>query len=147
MIQSKYYTDELEKIFNLDPLSSITSPKKIVNYLKKQLTKFSEHFNAMPGAIATFRDYIDDCKELKADLTKENTIFPRDLYTAHQNTIKQIKYKEDQELNKKIKKRSKELSEYYFIDKRLLIRPAGSTEELIEEGKALNHGVGGYAAR
>lgn len=149
MISSKYYTDELEKIFNMSPLSSITSPKKIVNYLKKQVTKFPDHFpsNVISGVIITFRDYIDDCKNLEADLTKENTIFPRDLYAAHQNTIKQIQYKEDQELNKKIKKRSKELSEYYFIDKRLLIRPAGSTKELIEEGKALNHCVGGYAAR
>lgn len=45
--------------------------------------------------------------------------------------------------------RVKALEKYSYENKSLgiLIRPAASTKELIEEGKALCHCVGGYASR
>lgn len=138
-----YIVNELEeKIF------TIATPKKAFNYIKKQRAKFPEHFQYTNSTITTYRDYLKDCKKLEMDLTKDTVLFPRNLHTAHQNTIKQVKYKEDQELDKKIRKRFKDLIDrYYFTTERLIIRPAKDTKELIEEGKALNHCVGGYAGK
>ncbi len=133
---------ELEAIFEGMPV------KKTLAYLKKQREQFKKHFKYNGSSYQVWKDYIRDCKTLEMDLTKENVIFPKNLYRAHQNTIKQIEYKENQELNLKIEKRLKKLSEKYsFESGGLIIRPAADTKELIEEGKALHHCVGGYAKR
>ena len=80
------------------------------------------------------------------DLTRDNVVFPRNLYQAHQNTIEQVKIKANKALDNIIRNRAKKLAkEYGFEHNSLLIRPAKSTRELINEGKALNHCVGTYA--
>lgn len=136
--------------FHLDDLLITlkhTSLRKSFNYLTGQLVKHSKHFANFYSALTTWRDYISDCIALEMNLKEEVVFFPRNLYTAHQNTIKQIKLNEDKALNVKIKLRAPHLKNYYFEYLDLFIRAAKSTRELIDEGKALNHCVGGYAAR
>ncbi|MBC2721820.1 PcfJ domain-containing protein [Desulfosporosinus sp.] len=124
-----------------------TSLRKSFNYLTGQLEKNSKHFANFYNALTTWRDYIADCITLEMNLKDEMVLFPRNLYTAHQNTIKQIKLNEDKALNVKIKLRTNYLKTYYFEHLGLFIRAAESTGELINEGSALHHCVGGYAAR
>ena len=134
------YYDDLIKLLRYGSI------RKISGYLSKQAAK---HYNGSASqALITWRDYIADCGQLNLDITQERVLFPRNLYRAHQNTIKQIKIKADKELDKKIKIRAKRLYEqYYFEHQGLMIRPAQSTRELIAEGKALHHCVGTYAKR
>ncbi len=123
-----------------------TTIRKAHNYLKKQAS--NKHINSPISALQTWRDYLGDCIKLGLDLTDESTLFPRDLYTAHQNTIEQIKHKSNIKLNKALAERVKKLTEkYYFEHEELMCRPARSTNELIDEGKALHHCVGTYADR
>ncbi len=130
-----YYFKELQEMLVYGSI------KKILAYLNKQ----ASHLNPAQ-TLLTWRDYIADCKKLEMDLTNESVLFPRNLYQAHQNTIKQIKIKADKALNKKIRARLKELRrKYYFEYQGLMIRPAESSNELIDEGKALNHCGGTYA--
>jgi len=136
----KYYLDDIERAQNYCQL------RKLMNYLDKQYNKDDKHYYHKSYVLTTWRDYINDCIKLKLDLKKEAVLFPKNLYQAHQNTIKQIKIKEDEALNQKIKVRLEKLNKkYYFEYQGLMIRPAQSTLELIEEGKALNHCVGTYA--
>ena len=138
IIPSKYEYEKLEKILNYCTI------KKAYKYITKQ--EKLKMVNSYCSILSTWIDYIKDCKTLKLDLNKENVLFPKNLVIAHQNTIKQIRYKEDKPLNKKINQRIKMLEKKYCYEYgNLLIRPAVSTLELIEEGKALNHCVGGYA--
>ena len=74
-------------------------------------------------------------------------MFPKNLYIQHQNFIKQIEYIKNKEIDCKIKERLKETERYYFEWNGLLIRPARSHAELIEEGKRMHHCVGSYAER
>ena len=98
--------------------------------------------------IQQWYDYIADCHRLEMDLKKDTVFFPRDLYRAHQNTIKQIKLKEDMELDTRIQARAADLQKRFGLTRYgMLVRPAMSTGELIAEGKALNHCVGTYAAQ
>ena len=123
-----------------------TTMRKAHNYLKKQAR--NERIKGFDSALIAWRDYRGDCIKLGLDLASEATLFPRDLYTAHQNTTQQVKHKTDKELNKVLAKKVKRLTkEYYFEYKGFLIRPAKSTNELIKEGKALQHCVGTYADR
>lgn len=139
---SEFYFEEMKKLFTYGTV------REIIRYLNKQCSqKDKEHYHSMTYTITTWRDYLVDARKLGLDLTSKNVIFPRNLYRAHQNTIKQIKYREDKLLNQKIKARNKELKKYYFEHNGLLIRAAMDTAELILEGKVLNHCVGGYANR
>lgn len=121
------------------------SLRRAYNYLKKQMEKNKKHFNSLSDALSQWKDYIRDCKKLGYDLNIEFITFPKDLKEAHQKTIKLIKDKEDKELDKKIKKRLKELKKYNFEYGRLFIRPAESSKELIDEGNSLAHCVGRYS--
>ena len=118
--------------------------RTIYNYLLMQIGK-ENRYKTIRDVFLAWRDYINDCIKLDYDLTKERTCFPNKLYHAHQKTIKLVKHKGDEILNKKIQHRVEKIRHLYFEDDGLLIRPAVSTQELIAEGKALEHCVGGYA--
>lgn len=123
-----------------------TSLRKIDNYLNKQQDNYSKHFYSTSSVLHTWKDYISDCIKLDMGLSEVNVLFPKNIYSAHQNTIKQVKLKADEELNKKIAKRVKDIDKKYSFEcNGLLIRAAKSSNELINEGKALNHCVGTYA--
>ncbi|MDR3561238.1 MAG: PcfJ domain-containing protein [Negativicutes bacterium] len=127
-----------------------TTMRRAFSYIEKQTTvkdsvKGKPHYGSSGSVIYAWRDYIRDCTTLGFDLTSERILFPSNLYKAHQATIKQVKVKEDELINKKLADRVKKLQHYCFEDSGLLIRPAASTKELIDEGKALEHCVGTYA--
>lgn len=115
---------------------------KIIVYIEKQQQQ-NKHIS-----LNDWRDYLSDCEKLEFNLNDKNVLFPKNLYNAHQNTIKQVKIKGDAILDKKIQNRLKRLEEKYsFMGEEYLIRPARTSIELINEGKALSHCVGTYANR
>lgn len=136
------------------------SIQKILNYIKKQTTRRTVKFAAEhPGAnlnisaltdkttAATFRDYTEECRQLHLDLSQKEILFPRDLDTAHERTMVQIKFKENEESKKEFRKIAEGLKKYAWQTDALLIRAAESPAELSAEGKVLHHCVGGYADR
>lgn len=137
-----YYAEELKK------LRVYASFKQISKYILKQLRRKSKkHYVTSTSVITAWRDYIKDCKELGMDVEKESVLFPNDLYEAHQKTIRQVKIKADETLNFKIAKRVIELEKFIFEYNGFILRPAHSSIELFDEGKALEHCVGRYAQR
>ncbi len=119
---------------------------RIFAYIKKQEESHKE--NSWNYSFCSYADYIHDCELLGFDLTDKRVLFPRDLYKAHQNTIKQVKIKEDALLSQKIKNRLQILEKKFsYCGKTFLIRPAGTSKELITEGKTLSHCVGTYAEK
>lgn len=125
--------------------------QKMVNYLEKQYVTSKEEgkkrYFGMRSVYNTWSDYLRDCEKLGIDTSDKHQLMPKDLYQAHQNTIRQIKYKEDKKLNEEIKKLASKREKYKFEFKNLFIRPAIDTVELILEGEELHHCVGGYANR
>ncbi|MBU3098359.1 PcfJ domain-containing protein [Clostridium sp. DSM 17811] len=123
-----------------------SSMKKLLNYFSKQyndynICKIGKNYYGHSSVLTTFRDYISDCIKLEMDTTKDQVIFPRDLFTAHQNTIKQIKMQKNEKLDVLIRDRAKILEKYIFKSNGLMIRPAMSSQDLIDEGSALTHCV------
>jgi len=117
--------------------------RKFHNYFTKQIAK--NKIKRYDDCFRTWRDYQADCDKLGMDLSRESVLFPRNLHRAHQNTIKLVKYKADELLDRKIKLRAEALTMFSFESDGLLIKPAMSTKELIDEGSALSHCIGGYA--
>lgn len=99
-------------------------------------------------AIGDWLDYIADAGRVGLDLKDRTNSMPKNLLKRHANIIRQIMYRANRKLEEEMKEtlalRNKIFS---WKDKKYIIRPAASTEELIEEGKTLHHCVGGYAER
>lgn len=119
--------------------------RKAINYINKQCQTNPRIFNTTQSVITTWRDYIADCKKLGLNTQDKRVAFPKKLHNAHQNTLKQIKIKASREMDKKIAAQAEQMKKLCFRHQGLAIRPAQNTQELIDEGKALNHCVGTYA--
>ncbi len=117
------------------------SAEKVLAYCIKQ--------NSGKGhAMGDWLDYLGDARRIGLDLTQERNIFPKDLVRMHANISRQIEYQHDKALKEKLEEtlavRNKLFS---WKGKKYFIRPAESTDELIAEGQALHHCVGGYAKK
>lgn len=155
--KSGHTLDQLETIADrfdncwplLQKLLKHTSLRRADGYVSKQQAVEKKHNRpCQPTHIMhTWRDYVADCKRLDLNLADDAILFPSDLHKAHQRTIQQIKYKEDEELNRRIRERKKMREKYTFKSDGFFIRAAHDSKELIGEGKALSHCVGSYAER
>lgn len=122
--------------------------RKIATYLGRQAKISTREYDDNPRVLMhDYHDYIGDCEDLEMDLTNERVLFPADLSTAHRNTSKQRKLVADEITNRKITARLGSLQRYCFASGDILIRPCASCQELINEGKKLEHCVGTYADR
>jgi hypothetical protein len=139
LLAGNYYLEKLDFIQAYVPL------EKIIRYALNQMSKDQKHYHFITSLISDWKDYLDECIELGMDLTLENVILPNSLYKAHQKTTRSIKVKRDEASNRKIAAMQPELKRYWFEYGDLTIRPAASSIEMFDEGKALSHCVGRYA--
>lgn len=118
--------------------------KKAVKYLDKQ-----------KEMIYTLCDYWSDCEKLNLDLSREDILLPPNLAQAHRRTNealaearRQKELEETRRMQEEFGKRLKKLErDFDFESGALLIRPARSHAELIDEGSALHHCVATYAKK
>lgn len=102
-----------------------------------------------------WRDWLSMAARLGFDLTNETLLLPHDLYGRHDDAAAQIRMKQERENRERDKAKRKEEREraekrrekYNVFAGGYFIRAAESAEEIIQEGKALQHCVGGYAER
>lgn len=133
--EKKYRVETLNKI------KKFAGINKTLAYFEKQDKGKGSHITMY----TTWFDYLNDCEKLELNLSDQSILFPKSLYKAHQNTIKQIKYVEDKALNEKIEKLAPKREKLKYEYNGLIIRPALDSAELIFEGRTLKHCVGGYA--
>lgn len=132
----KYTVDVLLAVMNKTKLSL----KKILNYMDKQGSCY---------IIEDWNDYLNQCIKLKYDMTDTLITKPKDLHKAHERLTKIIKIKADELAQQELEERNKKLVKMEYIDEErgLQIVIPQSVQEIINEGKHLNHCVGGYAER
>lgn len=135
------YFDRFKKICKYSTLH------RVINYMKKQYEADSKHYTMPSQVIVSWSDYINECIHLAYDLSNEAILFPKNLRKAHERTSKLIKIQKDEAANERIVKRYEQLENLIFVDGGLEIRPPRDFDEIVREGKKLNHCVGGYAER
>lgn len=131
----------------LDMVCYGRSKEEVVKYLIKQTDICS-------GALTIYRDYIDTCRWLRYDFTDKAVVFPRNLAAAHdrvvaakaaveaeKNRVKSI------EQTKRMQKLKKMRGKLEFRSGEYMVIQPESAEDIVREGKALSHCVGGYAER
>lgn len=94
-----------------------------------------------------YRDYIDQCRKLGYDTHDTAIGLPHDLLTAHERFSQIIRYQECEKDKQEFAKRIEARKVFEYESGDLILRQPQCYEEIIAEGKALCHCVGGYAAR
>lgn len=119
-------------------------PLEVMKYLEKNVKERTNLYEVW----TTWKDYLENAKKLGYELSVHNVLFPKNLRSAHDAAVGAVKYQQNKEKEERLKKRREALEKKYaFESEHFLIRPPRSIEEIIQEGKALRHCVGGYAER
>lgn len=136
----------------------------IYKYLKRQM-KICK-FKTISSGYTFYKDYMYYAKQLNYNMSAQGTEFPRNLQEAHDNAVaawnciqeqKRIeqrlkdekeKIRKAQEMNEGYASRYKKLCRLYskFSYPDLVLVVPVKIEDIIAEGAALEHCVGGYAA-
>ncbi|MEC0370864.1 PcfJ domain-containing protein [Paenibacillus chibensis] len=143
----KSEASSLSRMLNDAPMNGRYSTKEIKKYFLKQIRNNSHYRNGWNSIMIEYGDYLRECMELGWDTSKASILFPNNLEAAHQKTMNEINIIRDEEREKRIRQRAKDLIEYSFEYKELMLIPAGSIDDLVNEGKKLGHCVGRYAEK
>lgn len=136
--------------------------KDLVRYLKRQ----AEGERTFGMAFRTWKDYMAAAEALERRIYREDVKFPKDLWTAHEEAAEQNRKRLERERRRELRRlgaeaaekdrlskmayaqRKKELEKRYgYAAEGLMIRVPKNRAEIVAEGKALQHCVGGYADR
>lgn len=124
---------------------------KSLRYLLRQITAISlevDDAGADPVPdVKLLTDYWDMCQQLGRSLADPAIRYPADLITAHDRAMELAKQAEQDGWVDQFRLRRRLLKRYAYVSSGLLIRPAASQRELLEEGDALHHCVATYAKR
>lgn len=109
--------------------------------------RIARYINAQGIDPTMYSDYLRQCRQLHYDLSDTAISLPHDFHTMHERLSALIQYKASEAARLAF-------SEHYDARKRfeyekgdLLLRQPESMDEIVHEGKALAHCVGGYAER
>ena len=129
------------------------TPKKLRAYLDRERARdeCKENWVFSTGA-GWWCDYIDAAEMLGYDLTNPVFLLPRDLKEHHDRATKAATAVREAQRESKNREKERErcrklAARYTYTDGNYLIRPPVGAAEIVAEGKALKHCVGGYADR
>ena len=100
------------------------------------------------GTVQIWKDWLDMAGKLGYDLQNETVLLPKELGRKHDEAAEELNRRTLREERKAQAERIKERRKRYSAEiNGFLFRPAESSREIVDEGKALQHCVGGYAER
>lgn len=91
-----------------------------------------------------WKDYLDNCQKLPEGIEE---IMPAHLEEAHDRTLEKVAFYANKEETEQIAKMAKTLSPLLMSTDSLIMLAPKSGEEIIAEGRILQHCVGGYVRR
>lgn len=123
--------------------------KQAIKYIKRQADTWTGPTRWPVQQVLTYwKDYMDAAVTLQYDFTDKTVVMPKNLQERHDAATQMLKIQASAEARKKYQNRYKQLRKLYeFRLGDLCIIVPESGEEIVAEGKTLQHCVGGYAAR
>ena len=127
------------------PILNHMTPHKAMRYLDRQFgflrlrkTKYgTQRYKNMQDLVSEYRDYLELCKKLNYDIKNSFVKYPADLQKAHDKAVHRMKHKAD----------AKEGRAVAFEQDGMKIVYPSIPDDVIREGHALHHCVGGYTGR
>lgn len=126
---------------------------RLQGYLQREIVQIKKKSRPdIMTAAGLWSDYIDAAKVLGLDLTNQVVLLPKCLPDKHDTATRAagaiLESRRSDDTRKQEIKRLRSLTrKYTYTDGRWLIRPPLGAKEIVAEGKALKHCVGGYADR
>lgn len=127
--------DYLSKFYRLEDILEYCKPYDLFKYNLKQE---NEHL---------YLDYLEFCKRLKYDLKDKKILYPKQLHKKHDELLNLIKINRDKKISNSIKRRYKKLEQFIYKNKKYIIFPVKTIDELLNESKEQNNCVKTYAER
>lgn len=142
--------------WNVMPALGHMTAHKFMKYLDGQClllrdrktSRGAQRYDSMQTVVSEYVDYLDMCLKEGYDLANSFVLFPRDLQKSHDRVARRIQVKADMKVREEFN------AAYHRVMGRLdfeangmkIIYPA-SSDDIIAEGHALHHCVGGYVDR
>ena len=111
------------------------------------LAKIYKYSRGNIPTLMHWADYLRMAAGEGYDMTDSSVVMPPNLNAAHDRLVDIGKCSHNQNMDKLIKKRNKKLRRLIFSDENYSIVLPKSVQDIVDEGKALSHCVGGYADR
>lgn len=136
-------------------MERMTIPK-LFGYAEKQFAllggrkndRGQTRYESMGRILDEYRDYLQMCEEQQYDMESTFVLYPRDLAQAHDRLSDYIKAKLDAEQKRKFLALYRQVSKKLCFEKDgLMIAFPKSPKDIVAEGNALRHCVGGYVSR
>jgi len=106
----------------------------------KQILKYGKNNRR----VMMWKDYLDNCKKLPEGIEE---VMPAHLEEAHDRTLEKVAFYASKEETEQITKIAKALTPLLMSTDSLVMLAPKSGEEIIAEGRILQHCVGGYVRR
>ena len=107
----------------------------------------SKYLTEQKIELRMYQDYLEQCVKLKYDLHDTAICFPHNFHAIHTRLTSIIKYDANKLNNEQLTSRIHERQRLEFAYQDLILIQPKDVAEIIGEGKALQHCVGGYAER
>lgn len=129
---------------------------KLMRYLNSQYSflqfrltpQKNRRYGAMQNLVTEYKDYLDMCEKQRCDMTNSFVLFPKDLQKAHDKLTHQIQLKADAKLRREFKASyQRVMGQLDFEFNGMKIVYPATPEDIVAEGNALHHCVGGYVDR
>ena len=141
---------------DLSPILAHTTPHKLMRYVDGQYNLLQGRegkygglrYDSIKAVVREYADYLDMCEKQHYDLKNSFVLFPKDLQKSHDRVAERIKIKADMKMREDFQaayKRVKGQLDFEW-DGMKIVYPA-SLDEIITEGHALHHCVGGYVSK
>lgn len=127
----KYFSSQ--STWNLGEILKYCKPYDLYNYKLKDTW--------------LYLDYLGFCKELKYNIRDKSVLYPKNLRVKHDELQELIKNNKNKQTTKKIKFRYNKLKKNIYENKKFIIYPTKSVEEMINESAQQNNCVKTYAER
>ncbi len=112
-----------------------------------RLPRLAEYLGEQGIMPRDYGDYLNQCRELQYNLRDTAICMPRDFEKMHTRLSKLIEHRQSEEEQRLFKMNYSERRALEFSSGGLMIHQPKCIDEIIAEGKELEHCVGGYAER
>jgi len=138
------------------PILNHMTPHKAMCYLDRQYgflrlrkTKYgTQRYSNMQDLVSEYRDYLEICKKLGYDMKNSFVKYPADLQKAHDKAAHRLKHKADIKEKRAFTAVYKSIAgKYDFEMDGIKIVCPSTPDDVVKEGHALHHCVGGYVDR
>ena len=120
---------------------------KAIKYMAKMARRDMEA-GALTFRLIEVRDYWRQCVQMGTNMCDDREVFPGDLAARHDEYTRRIQHMRDAEKDARIAANLERFTDALgFEFGGLILRPARDSAEVIREGQALSHCVGGYVDR